>query len=93
MVVSDIDKEANTLEDSVGYAENFNKTKAITGISRKVGHSNSCLDFHFFWKSDLKVSQSSIKEMSTGKGDICPDVSISFFFKVNNILKIKIFSV
>lgn len=55
-MVSDIDKEANTLEDSVGYAENFNKTKAKTGISRKVGHSNSCLDFHFFWKSDLKVS-------------------------------------
>lgn len=43
VVNSDIDKEANTLKVSVGYAENFNETEEITGISGKVGHSDSCL--------------------------------------------------
>jgi len=47
VVNSDVDKEANTLKDSVGYAENFNKTKEINGISRKVGHSYSCLAFYY----------------------------------------------
>lgn len=50
MVNSDIDKEANTLKVSVGYAENFNETEEITGISGKVGHSDSCLAFSILLK-------------------------------------------
>lgn len=50
MVNSGIDKEANTLKVSVGYAENFNETEEITGISGKVGHSDSCLAFSILLK-------------------------------------------
>lgn len=91
MVNSDIDKEANNLKESVGDAENFNKTKEITGISRKVGHSDSCLAFLFLLKIRPGEYINQVLEMSTGKRDIHPRCIP--FFSLNNALNPKILNI
>lgn len=74
---SGIDKEANTLKFSIGYAENFSETGEITGISEKMGHSDSCLAFSIFLKiQPEEYINQVLKRRALGKEIDILDVSL-----------------